>query len=516
MTSTAAPPLCRLVFSLLTTVAVAAVAGRILSAGRVYEPYLSRGSDPADTRGPWPKDRPEPMPTHGDNDRSRWDTVRALVDHGTYVIGHRDRGPSADEFHDRGIITEDGWKTIDKVLRPETQDFYSSKPPLLPTLVAGEYWLLKQLFGWSITDPVQRWWVVRTILLTVNGLPFLIYLLLLSRLAECLGTTDWGRHFVVAAAGFGTFLTTFSITLNNHTVAACSALFALYPALALWTRPEPGWRGAGLFLSAGFFAGFTACNELPAAAFAVLLFALLLWRAPLRTLKLFVPAAVVPIVALVMTNYLAIGEVVPAYTKLDSPWYKYEGSYWRKEPGQEKHGIDWAKEKEGTALYAFHLLVGHHGLFSLTPIYLLALAGMGSVLRSSTRRVPSEPGAPATGQPGTNASGLDVPGSDWVSAQRMLAHLTAALTVIVVGFYVVKSDNYGGWTSGLRWLIWLAPFWVLTMLPALDWLAERRWGRGLAHALLAVSILSASYPAWNPWRHPWIYNYLDSQGWIHY
>jgi hypothetical protein len=54
------------------------------------------------------------------------------------------------------------------------------------------------------------------------------------------------------------------------------------------------------------------------------------------------------------------------------------------------------------------------------------------------------------------------------------------------------------------------------MLPAADWLGKRRWGRVLASALLAISVLSVSYPAWNPWRHPWIYNYMDWRGWISY
>src|SRR5438132_634490 len=186
----------RTIYALLITIATGAVAGRIIAVTRVYEPYLYRNEDdPNDQRPLWPRTRPAPMPTHGDNDRSRWDTVRALVDNGTYVIGHRDIDPAVGastmgllgtplgqgpflatsalipgrtNYVDRGIITEDGWKTIDKVLRPDTHDFYSSKPPLLPTVVAGEYWLLKHSFGWSITE--HLWEVVRAILLTVNGL----------------------------------------------------------------------------------------------------------------------------------------------------------------------------------------------------------------------------------------------------------------------------------------------------------------------------------------------------------
>src|SRR5262249_188660 len=73
--------------------------------------------------------------------------------------------------------------------------------------------------------------------------------------------------------------------------------------------------------------------------------------------------------------------------------------------------------------------------------------------------------------------------------------------VAVILFYVgyVSHGNYGGWTSGARWLIWLTPLWLVALVPAADWLSGRRWGRGVAYVLLALSVLSASYPAWNPW-----------------
>jgi hypothetical protein len=54
------------------------------------------------------------------------------------------------------------------------------------------------------------------------------------------------------------------------------------------------------------------------------------------------------------------------------------------------------------------------------------------------------------------------------------------------------------------------------MLPALDALAKSRWGRLFALLLLALSILSMSYQSWNPWRHPWLYNWMESRGWVNY
>jgi len=245
------------------------------------------------------------------------------------------------------------------------------------------------------------------------------------------------------------------------------------------------------------FAAFTVCNELPALAFAALLTGVLLLRAPRKTLLFYAPAAAIPLAALLWTNYLALGEFDPAYSKFGGPWYEYEGSHWRKPPpGSVKHGIDWASMHETRLDYALHVLVGHHGLFSLSPIYAFAVAGMGWSL--TRKRVP---------RPVADESPPNL---------RVVALMTLVLTVVVVGFYLVKSDNYGGNTTGLRWLMWLTPLWLLTMLPVVEWLGQRRWGRWLACGLLAWSVFSVSYPAWNPWRQPWLYNLLESGGYVAY
>jgi hypothetical protein len=530
------------VYVVLITVAVAAISGRILNVENVYEPRIYREdpgrmaaaialplgagnavetltlsaasaniwtrADPSNPSRVWPVDRPEPMPTFGSNDRSRWDTARALVDHGTYAIGRRETDPDTGAYRDSGIVMQDGWQTIDKVLKPEPEgndrSFYSSKPPLLATLLAGEYWLLKHLLGWSVVD--QRWQVVRVGLFTWNVLPLVIYLVFLARLIERWGVTEWARLYVFAAACFGTYLTPFALTINNHSVATCTALFALYAGLACMPVPEAPpstWRS---YAVAGFFAAFTACTEMPAASFAVALFVILLLVAPRPTLLFFLPAALVPVAAFFATNYLALGQFTPVQAKFDSPWYEYPGSHWLKPaPGEVKHGIDWAGLHESRAAYAFNLLLGHHGLFSLTPINFLALAGMVVAAAHFLRR-PWPIAGPR--QPTTDNG----PQPD----HMLVGALGLVLTLVVVGFYLVKTTNYGGWTSGPRWLFWLTPFWLLAMLPVADWLAGRRWGRALAYALLAVTVLSVSYPAWNPWRHPWIYNWMEWQGLVRY
>ncbi|MBI3411517.1 MAG: hypothetical protein HY040_24580 [Planctomycetes bacterium] len=526
----------RLIYWILIVTAVAAPAGRLLSNQLLFEPSLFREpNDPKDVRKIWPAARPQPMPTFGSNDRSRWATVRSLVDDGTFVIGKRDThmilatsvlplgqldslqalavSRLGFEYRtkrsDSGIIFQPGWESIDKVLHPATFDYYSSKPPLLSTLVAGLYWLLKMLFGWTLDS--HPWAVVRTILFLVNIFPFAIYLGSFARLVERYGTTDWGRCFVLAAAGFGTMVTPFQITFNNHTVASYCVLFALVCVLDIWKQgrvagvealqssggprvrgfedsapaTQPRWQP---FVGAGLFSAFAVCNELPALAFAAALFLVLLAYYPGRTLLLFLPGALALGVAFFAVNHAAIGQLRPAYSELESPWYQFEGSHWRRpNEGEIRPGIDFARYKESRLQYAFHVLAGHHGWFSLTPIWILALWGMISACRK-----------PSGGLP------------------RFLAPIVLGVSAVVIGFYLVKSDNYGGWTSGPRWLMWLSPLWLVCLLPVADRLSQTRRGRFLALSCLVVSVVSVHYSPWNPWRHPWIYDLMMACGWQGY
>jgi hypothetical protein len=550
MTPVAASPSARrFACAVLITVAVGSAAGRVLSTQRVFEPnlHLPPGEPYDETRPkrPWPKERPEPpMPTFSSNDRSRWATVRSLVDDGTYVVGRRlpaevivladpdplsvaarlqaaltvrlqaaeksGISPNLGIGPDLGIVFEPGWGTVDKVLDPDRLVYYSSKPPLLSTMVAGEYWVLKKTFGWTLKDQPQE--VVRTVLLTINVLPLAAYLWLLARLLERHGASDWATIFLVGVAAFGTLVTPFLITFNNHSLAAFSVLIALYAVL----RIMQGSDLPQFYAVAGIFTGFAVTNELPAAAFAAGLLAMVLWQSPRRALLWFVPAAVLPVAALMGTNYLAMGSWFDlAYSKFGSVWYEYEGSHWLNVARKLRHSIDWAWRFEERPMYAVNLLFGHRGVFVLTPVFLLMLPSL--VLGMS-------PAAPFSGLTmartslGLSGAGAKTDPTRTLSLPRFLFPFTLAVSVVVIGYYVIlaPSRNYGGMSCGPRWLMWLTPLWLVAALPTVEWLGRSRWGRGVALTLLGLSVLSASYPAWNPWTHPWIYNFLDSHGWMEY
>ncbi len=118
--------------------------------------------------------------------------------------------------------------------------YYSSKPPLLSTLIAGEYWVIYRVTGKSLgTHPYE---IGRFMLVTLNVIPLAIYFLLLAALVERLGKSNWGRIFVMTAAVFGTFLTTFAVVLNNHVQGAVCAMIVLWAAVRIWFDGDRRWR----------------------------------------------------------------------------------------------------------------------------------------------------------------------------------------------------------------------------------------------------------------------------------
>ena len=101
------------------------------------------------------------------------------------------------------------------------------------------------------------------------------------------------------------------------------------------------------------------------------------------------------------------------------------------------------------------------------------------------------------------------------SGQAHLALAILLVSLVVILFYLTRSQidrNYGGVSSGFRWVFWLAPLWVVATVPAADALSRHRAGRLLALILLGLSVVSVAYPTWNPWSPPWIEQWLHHLG----
>lgn len=418
----------------------------------------------------WPDKQPPDVAFFSANDRSRWCTVWSLVHRGSYQI---------DE-----IIQRPGWDSIDKV--KVDGHFYSTKPALYPTLVAGLYYLGRPTIGLDLDRAPHK--TIRWLLAVVNLIPWIVALIAFAALLERLTADSTTRTIVLLTAALGTFLSPFLITLNNHTPAAVAAMLTLWAVWPLWAAPRgeaspPIWR----YALAGLFAAWTTCNELPAFPFSLAVACVCLRTSPARTLTAFAIAALVPLIGFFTTTYASTGSPLPFYTKFGTEAYRYvhEGipSYWMAPTGIDRGAEPWW-------LYLFHCTFGHHGIWALSPVFLITLAGWWTALKRRTT----------------------------LGRQRELQLLGLGLTVWILAFYLAqtKSYNYGGNTAGLRWAFWLIPFWLIGLIPALNGRVGERWPRVLVAPLLAISVFSAWYPVRNPWQPPWLQVVLEELGWKGY
>ena len=134
-------------------------------------------------------------------------------------------------------------------------------------------------------------------------------------------------------------------------------------------------------------------------------------------------------------------------------WYEYDGSYWSND---QKAGVD--RGEPSRAVYAFQVLLGHHGVFSLTPLWLLSVGGVGIWLRRP------EPGP------------------------RGAAACLLLLTVVCLAFYIgrpLMDRNYGGVTCGFSLGL------LAHALVAIGAAAGRRCDRGPPCVALAGPGLAA-------------------------
>jgi len=156
-------------------------------------------------------------------------------------------------------------------------------------------------------------------------------------------------------------------------------------------------------------------------------------------------------------------------------WYDYPKSYWLP---QNKRGVDLGEPS--IARYAFHVLIGHHGVLSLTPFWFLSVLGLVAILRQPSDRYPFA-----------------------------LALAIAIVTIVCLTFYISRpliDRNYGGVASGFRWLFWLIPAWLWFLPKGMEFGSQSSIGKILIVITLVISIFWATIPWVNPWQSPLLFS----------
>lgn len=454
------------------------------------------------------------------NDASRWTTVYMLVEHGTYEykLDHGAKFREGEKFRrdadvssltpqeieqqiqdEKLIRITDGpltkyyrptvsgqsgeliyfplFPTIDMVKRGDK--YYSSKPPLLPTILAGVAWCVERVA--QVDFRTNPWVVIRATLIITQVLPLMLFIWLVGRYARRVTDSPWAHSATVAVAALGTYLTPWTVTLNNHVLAAFTGMIALYALTRIWYDGSRSWRH---FVLAGFFATLTAALELPAAALAAAVLLGLFFMSPRRTLAYALLPALIPVVAFFITNHAATGHYKIMYAEFGQPGggYDYVGSYWR-----NPKGLDALHEP--APVYLMNITVGHHGFFSLMPILAIAFLGMGAQLAYRSYSRP------------------------------LLALFVPVATGVVICFYTFKtieSKNYGGTAQGPRWLFWLIPLWITMLAPGLHLMSKSRVSRAICYVLLLASALSVGFAYRQPWGASWFHLLMRACGKIDY
>lgn len=496
------------------------------------------------------------------NDRSRWATVASLVDYRTYAI---------DQLQNRRdpVTKRKTWQTIDRVQHRDTDGQihdYSSKPPLLATILAGYYAAIKSLTGWSIQ---QSPFLVGRLILLLFNLPLLALtqwcvIDVVRRYAQ----QRWTTYFLTTTIAFGTLLTPFAITLNNHLPAAASVAVTVWLLQRQSQQRTSGWQ----MLFAGIAVAMTVANELPALSFAAFFSLGFLWLGNRSQRLMFGVGIAAVVVVFFGTNYAAhqswrppyahrsVGPMLAQWEPISQPpldqvpdslqtrlaellqvpandlrftasrtpsrlrvdtdtqtvaldftathlqisrwddWYDYPGTYWSDE---KRAGID--QGEPSRLRYTWHVLGGHHGLFSLTPVWLLCLAGPWLFLKRSPGWFKQLcyhflPLPPSNSQPAKTFPFLP-----------FVVVGTTAITIVCLLFYLARpliDRNYGGVSAGFRWLIWLIPLWVFMATATVDSLSQQRFTRWLCIVLLCGSMFTVFASMQSPWNHPWIYRLM--------
>jgi hypothetical protein len=131
------------------------------------------------------------------------------------------------------------------------------------------------------------------------------------------------------------------------------------------------------------------------------------------------------------------------------------GSYWH---NPEAHDA----LQDNKLNYLFHSLLGFRGLFLLSPLMLLWIWALGHSLRGRNNIAPFF------------RQGL------WI---------LSAGAVVIIGFAVLRTHNYGGWCIGMRWYIQFSlVMLLLSLLCVLPTLLQQKWQRMVVVLLLTLSL----------------------------
>ena len=325
------------------------------------------------------------------NNSSRFMTMQAIVEQGTLVVN---------DYH---------FNTDDKILREG--NFYSSKPPVLSLVGAGIYYVLHNVFEANIYIPGYSSAIYAINLILVGGTYFLL-LFILYQTIKLLDIPTKYRTLLLTVFAVGTLFFTYSISLNNHTIAGSILFLGFYFLLKLRLKKSDKYKK---YISlAGFFLSLAAVIDLPTGLlFLFLFFIYCLIAFPKKYIIYYCLAALPMLLLHLAFNYQVTGDFLPPQLHLE---------LW--DPRGVAYGTN---SRAHPAIYLVNILFGTHGLFLYTPILLFAFYSIYKNIR------------------------------DKAAQFRLEAWLVFIGFIVITLYYTLKVTVYTGAAFGYRWFIAITP-----------------------------------------------------------
>ena len=353
--------------------------------------------------------------------------------------------------------------------------FYSDKlaaPSLIGAVVYFPLSLLniKLGYGWNVA-----YYLIT--LLTVKAF-WLAGLIAFYRALAFTPLADKKRIWLTLALGVGSLYFTWSATFNNHCLAASWVAIGFYFLL----KSKHGvhiW--SSLFLS-GFFFGLAGSSDVPIMAVYVAFLLYIVADGRLRaSIALYLSPLLLTVLPVLLVNYYISGSIIPV--QLVSSYFLYPGSPWKSE---DLTGVGM---NQGAFLgnYVFNCLLGSRGFILYNPMLFVAIPLLLRELSPKRQFV-------------------------WEARAVCLA------SAPIVAYYLIFSNNYGGWSYSIRWFVPLLPLWFFFMYPFLENLNVAR--KALFLTLFSVSTAIAMVGLASPWsnmslsRYPVVANIRTILGYI--
>jgi len=372
------------------------------------------------------------------NDSSRIATVQSLVESRSLIIDNTAFVSTGDKVFING-------------------HFYSDKPPI-PSVLGAAVYLPLYHAGLRLHPGSSLSYYLVTLLIV--RLFWILGVVTLFLQLEYAALDVKSRCLASLALGVGSLYFSWSTTFNSHELAAAFLSIGFYFLLRARFTSKP-YLYVGI---AGFFLALASTADMPTGIYYALFIPYLLRDQRLRTATVFylLPLLLTLLPALAL-NYSIHHSIMPV--QITRAYFHYPGSPWL--GSDELSGM-----RVNTAGFAFtyglSALFGSKGFLLYNPVLAIALWGLFRAIREK--------------------------GPFYYEA------IVIALgSSILVLYYVLFTNNYGGWSYSIRWFVPILPLLFFFTYPFFRNYSRTR--EICFRALLCIAITIAAVGAVDPWAH---------------